>query len=46
MTSTDPVVTNPEHYRVLFENERVRVLEYVDEPGAADGQGPLGPQSG
>lgn len=29
----DPVVTNPGHYRALFENERVRVLEYVDEPG-------------
>ena len=30
----DPVATNPEHYRVIFENERVRVLEYHDEPGA------------
>lgn len=29
----DPVVTNPQFYRVLFENERVRVLEYVDQPG-------------
>jgi hypothetical protein len=29
----DPVVTNPEHYRVVFENERVRVLEYTDAPG-------------
>jgi hypothetical protein len=29
----DPVVTNPEHYKVVFENERVRVLEYLDEPG-------------
>jgi beta-alanine degradation protein BauB len=29
----DPVVSNPEHYRVLFENDRVRVLEYVDRPG-------------
>ena len=29
----DPVVTNPEHYRVVFENERVRVLEYTDLPG-------------
>ncbi|MCU1431367.1 MAG: cytoplasmic protein [Actinotalea sp.] len=29
----DPVVTNPEHYRVVFENERVRVLEYRDVPG-------------
>ncbi len=31
--SLDPVATNPEHYRVVFENDRVRVLEYVDEPG-------------
>jgi hypothetical protein len=30
----DPVVTNPHLYSVIFENERVRVLEYVDEPGA------------
>ena len=31
--SQDPVATNPQHYRVLFENERVRVLEYTDQPG-------------
>ena len=31
--SLDPVVTNPEHYRVVFENDRVRVLEYSDVPG-------------
>lgn len=31
--SLDPVVTNPDHYRVVFENERVRVLEYRDAPG-------------
>ncbi len=29
----DPVTTNPELYRVVFENERVRVLEYRDRPG-------------
>ena len=29
----DPVQTNPQHYRVLFENDRVRVLEYTDVPG-------------
>jgi hypothetical protein len=29
----DPVQTNPANYRVIFENERVRVLEYVDSPG-------------
>ena len=33
--SLDPVVTIPDHYRVLFENERVRVLEYEDSPGDA-----------
>jgi hypothetical protein len=31
--SLDPAVTNPDHYRVIFENERVRVLEYTDQPG-------------
>ncbi|SDS17441.1 cupin domain-containing protein [Agrococcus carbonis] len=30
----DPVATNPQLYSVVFENERVRVLEYRDEPGA------------
>jgi hypothetical protein len=29
----DPVQTNPDHYAVVFENERVRVLEYTDRPG-------------
>lgn len=29
----DPAVTNPEHYKVVFENDRVRVLEYTDAPG-------------
>lgn len=29
----DPVATNPDHYKVIFENDRVRVLEYVDQPG-------------
>lgn len=29
----DPVDTNPDLYRVLFENDRVRVLEYRDRPG-------------
>lgn len=33
--STDPVETNPEHYSVVFENDRVRVLAYTDEPGAS-----------
>lgn len=31
--SSDPVITDPELYRVIFENERVRVLEYRDGPG-------------
>jgi quercetin dioxygenase-like cupin family protein len=30
----DPVITNPELYRVVLENERVRVLEFRDTPGA------------
>ncbi|HET8777422.1 MAG TPA: cytoplasmic protein, partial [Candidatus Limnocylindria bacterium] len=29
----DPVTTNPELYRVVMENDRVRVLEYRDKPG-------------
>ena len=33
--SLDPTITDPDHYRVIFENERVRVLEYTDQPGDA-----------
>jgi hypothetical protein len=29
----DPLVTDPQLYRVLWENDRVRVLEYRDTPG-------------
>ncbi len=29
----DPTTTNPDLYKVVFENERVRVLEYRDQPG-------------
>lgn len=29
----DPVTTNPESYKVVFENDQVRVLEYTDKPG-------------
>ena len=29
----DPVSTDPDLYRVIFENARVRVLEYLDRPG-------------
>jgi hypothetical protein len=32
--SKDPAVTNSDLYHVVLENERVRVLEYRDEPGA------------
>ncbi|QTE29735.1 cupin domain-containing protein [Pengzhenrongella sicca] len=31
----DPISTDPDKYVVVFENERVRVLEYTDSPGAA-----------
>lgn len=29
----DPTVTNGDKYKVIFENERLRVLEYRDKPG-------------
>src|SRR5512141_2751193 len=32
-TSQDPVVTDGDKYKVIFENDRVRVLEYRDSPG-------------
>jgi hypothetical protein len=31
--SDDPTITDPELYKVIFENDRVRVLEYRDRPG-------------
>src|SRR3982751_6231780 len=31
--SMDPAVTNPDVYKVVFENESVRVLDYLDQPG-------------
>ena len=31
--SHDPVISNPNLYRVMFENDRVRVLQYLDQPG-------------
>jgi hypothetical protein len=31
--SQDPATTDPQLYKVIFENERVRVLEYRDRPG-------------
>jgi quercetin dioxygenase-like cupin family protein len=33
MSQDDPTVTDPMLYKVVFENERVRVLQYRDEPG-------------
>jgi hypothetical protein len=33
LESHDPTRTDPDHYTVVFENERVRVLEYRDVPG-------------
>jgi hypothetical protein len=33
MLHKDPVTTNPGLYRVVMENDRVRVLEYRDRPG-------------
>jgi beta-alanine degradation protein BauB len=35
MVNDDPTLTNPDHYRTLWENEHVRVLEYTDVPGDA-----------
>src|SRR5262245_20243538 len=32
-TSRDPVVTDGDKYKVVMENERVRVLDYRDSPG-------------
>ena len=29
----DPAVSNAQFYKVVFENDRVRVLEYTDSPG-------------
>ena len=31
--SLDPVETNPDNYKIVFENDQVRVLEYTDKPG-------------
>ncbi len=33
MVTNDPVESNPGLYKVLWENEFVRVLEYRDDPG-------------
>jgi len=31
--SLDPTITDPAHYSTIFENERVRILQYDDQPG-------------
>ena len=31
--TADPTQTDPDRYKVIFENDRVRVLEYKDKPG-------------
>ena len=31
--TADPTETDPDRYKVIFENDRVRVLEYRDKPG-------------
>ena len=36
----DPIVTNPNHDKVIFENEHVRVLEYTAPPLSAGALGP------
>jgi hypothetical protein len=42
--SLDPTHTDPDKYAVIFENERIRVLEYK-EPGPAGDGAALGPSS-
>jgi beta-alanine degradation protein BauB len=34
VTDNDPTCTDPDKYRMIFENDAVRVLEYHDSPGA------------
>ena len=31
--ANDPIATDPDKYKLIFENDRVRVLEYRDRPG-------------
>ena len=33
VSAQDPVTTNPGKYKVIFENDQVRLLEYQDKPG-------------
>jgi hypothetical protein len=32
---TDPVITDPSLYRLVWENDRVRIVEYLDAQGDA-----------
>ena len=41
----DPTSTDADKYKVIFENERVRVLEYRDEPGQVTKPHVTGPLS-
>jgi hypothetical protein len=34
MDDLDPTHTDPDKYKTIFENDRVRVLDYRDTPGA------------
>jgi beta-alanine degradation protein BauB len=34
MSALDPTRTDPDKYKVIFENDRVRVLEYRNRRGA------------
>ncbi|WP_433874860.1 cytoplasmic protein [Sinomonas atrocyanea] len=34
---SDPLEVSPDLYRLVFENDRVRVLEYLDRPGDSTG---------
>jgi beta-alanine degradation protein BauB len=34
MADLDPTLTDPDKYKVIFENDRVRVLDFHDTPGA------------
>jgi beta-alanine degradation protein BauB len=36
MSAQDPVTTSPQFYRVLLENDRVRVIEYRLKPGETE----------
>lgn len=34
----DPAITDPDKYKVIFENDHVRVLDYQDKPGEKTNQ--------